>query len=40
MLDKTLSYFEEKLKSDYEVIVVSDGSKDDTLKVAYEYTKR
>lgn len=42
MLEECMEYLENRAKSNftYEVIVVSDGSKDKTVKVALEYTKK
>lgn len=44
MLDECLEYLEQQQKKDstfkYEVIVVSDGSKDGTVKVAHSYCKK
>lgn len=42
MLEECMEYLEERAKSNftYEVIVVSDGSKDKTVKVALEYSKK
>ncbi|XP_041054479.1 dolichyl-phosphate beta-glucosyltransferase [Carcharodon carcharias] len=43
MMDETLEYLEQRQKKDssftYEVIVVDDGSKDETTKVALNYSK-
>jgi dolichyl-phosphate beta-glucosyltransferase len=43
MLDETFEYLKKKQQSDptftYEVIVVDDGSKDKTSKIALEYSK-
>lgn len=43
MLDECLEYLEEKSKNSkftYEVILVSDGSKDKTVQVAMQYCKK
>lgn len=44
MLDECLQYLEEKASKDqtfqYEVIVVSDGSRDGTVDVAQKYTAK
>lgn len=44
MLDECLEYLENRSQTDatfqYEVIVVSDGSKDSTVEVALQYTKK
>lgn len=44
MLDECMEYLESKAKGDplfvYEVIVVSDGSKDRTVEVAQNYAKK
>lgn len=42
MLEECIEYLEERAKSNftYEVIVVSDGSKDKTVQVALEYSKK
>eukprot|EP00118_Oscarella_pearsei_P017423 m.172681 g.172681 ORF g.172681 m.172681 type:complete len:259 (+) comp39084_c1_seq2:80-856(+) len=44
MLEEALEYLEERKKEDsqfsYEIIVVDDGSKDGTSRVALEYTKK
>lgn len=44
MLDEALEYLENRSKKDatfqYELIVVSDGSKDSTVQVALEYSKK
>ncbi|KAL1116085.1 hypothetical protein AAG570_005580, partial [Ranatra chinensis] len=44
MLDECMEFLEERRKKDkkfrYEIIVVSDGSRDDTVKVGLEYTKK
>lgn len=44
MLDEALEYLEKRSQMDatfqYEVIVVSDGSKDSTVDVALKYTKK
>lgn len=39
MLDECLEYLEQRLKSGftYEIIVVSDGSKDQTVEIAHNY---
>lgn len=44
MLDETIKYLEEKVKQTksfaYEIIVVSDGSRDNTVTVAQSYSKK
>jgi len=44
MLEETLEYLEERQKKDdsfqYEIIIVDDGSKDNTSKVGLEYSKK
>lgn len=44
MLDECLEYLEDRLKSSpnftYEVIIVSDGSRDKTVEVAQSYSKK
>lgn len=44
MLDEALNYLEKRSQADatfqYEVIVVSDGSKDSTVQVALQYGKK
>lgn len=44
MLDEALDYLEKRSKADatfqYEVIVVSDGSRDSTVQVALQYAKK
>lgn len=44
MLDEALEYLEKRSQTDatfqYEVIVVSDGSKDLTVEIALQYTKK
>lgn len=44
MLDECLEFLESRQINDkaftYEVIIVSDGSKDGTLNVAWEYSKK
>jgi glycosyltransferase involved in cell wall biosynthesis len=40
MLDECLEYLEAKSNFKYEVIIVSDGSKDKTVDVALEYAKK
>jgi dolichyl-phosphate beta-glucosyltransferase len=43
-LDETLSYLQERAKKNksftYEIIIVDDGSKDNTAKVGFEYVKK
>jgi dolichyl-phosphate beta-glucosyltransferase len=44
MLDECLGYLSERQEQDssftYEVLVVSDGSKDGTVRLAHEYARR
>lgn len=44
MLDECLQYLESRIEKDatfqYEVIVVSDGSRDSTVEVAQQYSKK
>ena len=37
MLDEALDHLEKHYKDDYELIVVSDGSRDRTAEIAQEY---
>lgn len=43
-LDETLSYLQDRAKKDksftYEIIIVDDGSKDNTVKIGFEYVKK
>jgi len=43
-LDETFSYLQDRVKKDksftYEVIIVDDGSKDNTTKIGFEYVKK
>lgn len=44
MLDEALSFLEDRVKNKpnykYEIIIVSDGSKDNTVKVAESYSEK
>lgn len=40
MLEECMDYLESRKDISYEVIVVSDGSKDNTVKLALEYSKK
>ncbi len=39
MLDQTIEYLRKQKNLSYEILIVDDGSKDDTSNVALEYPK-